>query len=214
MKWFKFFLVALSFSFAGAAVQAQNQSSVEAPNKLIESLSGELLDLIKHDETLRSGNIDRIIEIVNSKVLPHLNFRLMTAMAVGPKWREATNEQKDKIVDEFQMMLIRTYSGALDQVSQEVKIVMLPYRADPQDKEVMVRTHIYTSANATPVELSYRLRLETTGDWKVFNVNVAGVWMVENYRSQFQSLLSSGGIDGLIKALQDRNIAVSDKKAS
>jgi len=211
MKWLKVAMITLCFAFAGGAVQAQTQETVEAPNKLIERLSAELLDLLKTDQQLRAGDTDRIIAIVNGKVLPHLNFRRMTAMAVGPKWREATDEQKDSIEKEFQMMLIRTYSGALDQVSQDINIVMLPYRAAPEDTDVMVRTEIRIPSNPNPIELSYRLRLETTG-WMVYNVNVAGVWMVENYRSQFQPILNSNGLDGLIKALHERSDGELSKK--
>ena len=203
MKWLKVFVITLSFAFAGGAVQAQTQEVAETPDKLIERLSTELLDLLKNDQVLRSGNTNHIVEIVNEKVLPYLNFRRMTAMAVGPKWREASAEQRDGIEQEFQMMLIRTYSGALDQVSQDVRIVMLPYRADPEDKDVLVRTEVRTAGSSTPIELSYRLRLETSG-WMVYNVNVAGVWMVENYRSQFQPILNANGLDGLIKVLRER----------
>lgn len=211
MKWLKILIVSLSCAFAGIAAQAQNSPTVEAPNQLIERVSNDVLGLLKNDPAIRSGNIDHIVEVVNEKVLPYLDFRRMTAMAIGPKWREATNAQKDSIEHEFQMMLIRTYAGALDQVPQDVKITMLPYRAAPEDTDVTVKTEIHTGA-PTPVELSYRLRLGDSG-WRVYNVNVAGVWMVENYRSQFQPILNSQGLEGLIKALQERSFS-GDGKSS
>ena len=200
MKWLKSFVTIICFSFMGLCAHAQ--ADIEAPNVLIERVSGELLDLLKRDQELRAGNIDRVVEVVNEKVLPHMNFTRMVAMAVGPAWREATAEQKEQLQHEIEMMLIRTYSGALDQVSQNVTIAMRPFRASPSDTDVVVNTEIRGQGN--PVELSYRMRREPDG-WKVYNVNVAGVWMVESYRSQFQPQLSSGGIDGLIKALQERN---------
>lgn len=209
MKWFKALLVTCCFTLLSAsAAQAQEQSTFEAPDKLIARLSTELLDLLKNDQALRSGDIDRIMEVVNSKVMPHLNFRRMAAMAIGQPWRQATEEQKEQLQQEFEMMLIRTYSGALDQIDQNVRIEMLPFRASPGDKEVLVRTEIRGKGN--PIELSYRLRLEDDG-WKVFNINVAGVWMVENYRSQFQPQLNAGGIDGLIQTLRERNNAAGRK---
>lgn len=210
MKWFKALLVMCCFSLMGiVSVQAQEQTSFEAPDKLIARLSNELLDLLKNDSALRAGDIDRIMEVVNSKVMPHLNFRRMAAMAIGQPWRQATEEQKDALQQEFEMMLIRTYSGALDQVTQDVRIEMLPFRASPDDKEVLVRTEVRGKGN--PIELSYRLRLESDG-WKIFNINVAGVWMVENYRSQFQPQLNAGGIDGLIQTLRERNNAALEQK--
>lgn len=202
MTWFKFFIVTLGFTFFASTGYAQNTSPVEAPNVLIERLSNELLDLIKTDPKLRSGDENEIMGIVDSKVMPYLNFRRMTAMAIGPKWREATDQQKDEVEESLKLMLIRTYSGALNKVTQDISIVMLPYKPVPDDKDTLVRTEVRIPGQ-TPVELSYRLRLENSG-WMIYNVNVAGVWMVENYRSQFQPILNSSGIEGLIKALQER----------
>lgn len=198
------------FGFVASSCFAQTQTSTIAPNELIADLSTEMLNLLKSDEALRAGNTDRIMEIIDAKLLPHLDFRRMTAMAVGPKWREATDEQKDAIEHEFEMMLIRTYSGALDQVSKDVTITMLPFRGAADDTDALVRSEVRTSPNATPVELSYRLRLGANG-WMVYNVNVAGVWMVENYRSQFQPILNKSGIDGLIKALQEQGATIATK---
>lgn len=202
MTWFKFFIVTLGFTFFASTGHAQDTSSVEAPNVLIERLSNELLDLIKTDPKLRSGDENEIMGVVDSKVMPYLNFRRMTAMAIGPKWREATDQQKDEVEESLKLMLIRTYSGALNKVTQDISIVMLPYKPVSGDKDTLVRTEVRIPGQ-TPVELSYRLRLENSG-WMIYNVNVAGVWMVENYRSQFQPILNSSGIEGLIKALQER----------
>lgn len=203
MKWLKSLLVATGLIFAGmTAALAQGANAAEAPNVLIERVSNEVLDLLKKDQALRSGNIERVMEVVDEKVMPHVNFARMTALAVGPAWREATPEQRQQLQDEFELLLVRTYSGALDQVSQNQSIAMRPYRAAATDTDVTVNTEVRGQGN--PVELSYRMRLEND-QWKVYNVNVAGVWMVESYRSQFQPQLSSGGIDGLIKVLQERN---------
>lgn len=178
----------------------------EAPDALIKRLSDEMLTVIRTDAAVRKGDINRIVQIVDAKIMPNVNFQRMTALAVGPAWRQATPEQKKKLQDEFKTLLVRTYSGALSQVGDET-IAVKPLRAAPTDSEVLVRTEI--RGHGDPIQLDYRLE-KTPGEgagWKIYNLNVLGVWLVETYRSQFAQEINAKGVDGLITTLTDRNKA-------
>jgi phospholipid transport system substrate-binding protein len=180
------------------------QAADEAPDAMIKRLSDEMLGIIKTDKAVQSGDINRIMQIVDSKVMPNVNFQRMTASAVGPAWRQATPEQQKRLQDEFKLLLIRTYSGALSQVSEE-SINMKPLRGSPTDTEVVVRSEI--RGRGEPIQLEYRLE-KTPGQgagWKIFNLNVLGVWLVETYRSQFAQEINAKGVDGLIASLSERN---------
>lgn len=182
----------------------------EAPDALIKRLSDEMLAIIRSDAAVRKGDIKRVMQIVDTKIMPNVNFQRMTALAVGPAWRQATPEQKKKLQDEFKNLLVRTYSGALSQVGDET-ISVKPLRAAPTDTEVLVRTEI--RGRGDPIQLDYRLE-KTPGDgagWKIFNLNVLGVWLVETYRSQFAAEINAKGVDGLIATLADRNKAAGGK---
>jgi phospholipid transport system substrate-binding protein len=184
----------------------------EAPDAFIKRLSDEILGQIKADEKVKSGDINRILALVDSKVMPNVNFARMTAATVGPAWRQATPEQKQKLQDEFKTLLIRTYSGALAQVSDQT-ISVKPMRSAPEDTEVVVRTEI--RGRGEPIQLDYRLE-KTPGQgsgWKIYNLNVLGVWLVETYRSQFAEVSNSKGVDGLIAAIAERNRQNAGKKA-
>jgi phospholipid transport system substrate-binding protein len=176
----------------------------EAPDALIRRLSDEVLGSIKADSALRSGDNSKVMALVDTKVMPNLNFQRMTASAVGPAWRQATPQQRERLQQEFKTLLIRTYSGALTQVSDQ-QVTVKPLRAAPDDKEVLVRTEV--TGRGDPVQLDYRLE-RTPGQgagWKIYNLNVLGVWLVETYRSQFAQEISAKGIDGLIETLAARN---------
>ena len=185
---------------AGGLVRAED----EAPDALIKRLSTDILDTIKADKTLRSGDLNKIIALVDARIMPNVDFQRMTASAVGPAWRQATPEQQQRLQEEFKTLLVRTYSGALSQVSDQT-IALKPFRSNPDDKEVVVRSEI--RGRGDPVQLDYRLE-KTPGQgagWRIYNLNVLGVWLVETYRSQFAQEISSKGLDGLIAALRDRN---------
>ena len=185
---------------AGGLVRAED----EAPDALIKRLSTDILDTIKADKTLRSGDLNKIIALVDARIMPNVDFQRMTASAVGPAWRQATPEQQQRLQEEFKTLLVRTYSGALSQVSDQT-IALKPFRSSPDDKEVVVRSEI--RGRGDPVQLDYRLE-KTPGQgagWRIYNLNVLGVWLVETYRSQFAQEISSKGLDGLIAALSDRN---------
>ncbi len=198
------------FMLAGGAFA---QAAEEAPDALVKRLSTDVLETIKADKTIAMGDTAKVVTLVETKVMPHVNFERMTASAVGPAWRQATPEQKKRLQDEFKTLLVRTYSGALAQVSDQV-ITVKPFRAAAEDKEVIVRTEI--RGGGDPIQLDYRLE-KTPGagaGWKIYNLNVLGIWLVETYRSQFAQEINAKGIDGLITALTERNKAnASAKKA-
>lgn len=176
----------------------------EAPDALIKRLSTEILDKIKSDKSIKAGDMTRIVALVDSEVMPNLNFQRMTSSAVGPAWRQATPEQRKRLQEEFKILLLRTYAGALTQVGDQ-SIVIKPFRAAPEDKEVVVRTEVMGMGD--PIQLDYRLE-KTPGEgagWKIYNLNVLGVWLVETYRSQFAQEINTKGIAGLINALAERN---------
>ncbi len=182
----------------------------EAPDAMIQRLSTDVLNTIKADKTLQSGNVARIVTLVDNKIMPSVNFQRMTASAVGPNWRKATPEQQKRLQEEFKILLVRTYAGALSQISDQV-VEMKPLRGSSEDKEIIVRSEV--KGRGDPIQLDYRLE-KTPGEgagWKIYNLNVLGVWLVETYRSQFAQEINASGIDGLITSLADRNKANAKK---
>jgi phospholipid transport system substrate-binding protein len=178
----------------------------EAPDAMIKRLSDDVLGAIRSDPAVHAGDINRVIALVDSKIMPNVNFQRMTASAVGPAWRQATPEQRQRLQQEFKLLLVRTYSGALSQISDE-QVQMKPLRAAPTDTDVVVRTEI--RGRGDPIQLDYRLE-KTPGQgagWKIYNLNVLGVWLVETYRSQFTQEINAKGVDGLIASLSERNRA-------
>ena len=176
----------------------------ETPDALIRRLSVDVLNTVRADKAIQAGDIDKVIALVDKTVMPNVNFRRMTAAAVGPGWRQATSEQQKRLQDEFKVLLVRTYAGALAQVSDQT-VRIKPMRAAADDKDVLVRTEIVGKGD--PIQLDYRLE-KTPGEgagWKIYNLNVLGVWLVETYRSQFAQEINAKGIDGLIDTLVARN---------
>ena len=176
----------------------------EAPDAMIRRLSDEVLERIKSDKLLQSGDVSRFVALVDEKIMPHLDFERMTASAVGAPWSRATPEQQKSLQEAFKILLVRTYAGALAQVGDQ-SIVVRALRAAPEDKEGVVRTEV--RGRGEPTQLDYRLaRVPEPGNgWRIYNFNVGGVWLVEIYRSQFAGLISAKGIDGLIDTLKERN---------
>lgn len=184
----------------------------EAPDELVKRLSTDVLAKVRADKSLQRGDINKVVELVDQTILPHVDFRRMTAAATGPAWRQATPDQQKRLQEEFKTLLIRTYSGALNQVSDQT-ITVKPLRMSPGDTDVLVRTEV--KGRGDPVQLDYRLE-KTPGDgagWKVYNLNVMGVWLVDTYRSQFAQEINTKGIDGLVEALAARNKANSGKSS-
>lgn len=176
----------------------------EAADAFIKRMSTEVLDVIKADKSMRGGDLAKVVVLVDTRIMPNVDFQRMTASAVGPVWRQATPEQQKRLQEEFKILLVRTYSGALSQISDQV-IALKPLRAAPEDKEVVVRTEVRGSGD--PIQLDYRLE-KTPGQgtgWRIFNINVMGVWLVETYKSQFAQEINAKGVDGLIESLAARN---------
>jgi len=172
-----------------------------APDELIRQVSVEVIEAVKADKAIQAGDVSRIIALVDTKVMPHVNFQRMTASAVGRNWRNATPEQQKRLQEEFKLLLVRSYAGALTQVKDQT-VQLKPMRGNPGDSEVVVRTEV--KGKGEPVQLDYRL--EKSGDsWKIYDVNVLGVWLVEQYRVSFNQEITAGGIDGLIAKLAERN---------
>jgi phospholipid transport system substrate-binding protein len=183
----------------------------EAPDAFIKRITTDTLDIIKADKSLRNGDVAKIIQLVDVKLMPHVNFRRMTALATGPAWRKATPDQQKRLQEEFKILLVRTYAGALSQVSDQV-VVVKPLRAGQEDKNLVVNTEV--RGKGDPIQLDYRLE-KTPGEgagWMIFDLNVLGVWLIENYRTQFTKEINAGGIDALIASLAARN--KSNAKAS
>jgi phospholipid transport system substrate-binding protein len=193
------FGVALTL-LAASALRAET-----APDALIERVSGEVIEAVKADKAIQAGDVKRINALVDEKVMPHVNFQRMTSLAMGRYWRQATPEQKQRLQEEFKTLLVRTYSGALTQVKDQT-VQLKPMRNRPGDTEVIVRTEV--RGGGEPIQLDYRL--EKAGDtWRIYDVNVLGVWLVEQYRSSFAQEIGAKGIDGLIASLAEKNKAAS-----
>lgn len=186
-----------ALAFTGAA------SAQEAPDALVKRISQEVLDTAKSDKDIQTGNQKRVLDLVEAKILPHVDFQRMTALAAGRYWREATPEQQKQLTNEFRSLLIYTYSGAIAQVKDQ-KLEFKPFRADPADNEVEVRSQVLQPRGGDPIQLNYRLAKSPSG-WKIYDVNVLGAWLVETYKGNFASEISKGGIDGLIRTLSERN---------
>ena len=197
----KYFAALLSslFLFAGSvAAQAVDQST---PDGLIKTVVSDVMASVKSDPEIQKGNIPRIVDLVEKKIVPYTDMRRTTEMAMGPNWKKATPEQQTQLISEFKNLLIRTYSGALSQLRDQT-IQFKPLRAAPDDKEVVVKTVVI--GRGDPIPLDYRLE-KTPNGWKVYDMNIMGVWLVEAYRNQFSNQISQNGVEGLVKFLQDRN---------
>jgi phospholipid transport system substrate-binding protein len=194
---------------AASALSVPAMAQDEAPDALVKRVSAEVLAAIKADPAIQSGDVSRIIALVDSKIMPNVNFTRMTASAVGRYWRQATPEQQKKLQDEFKTLLVRTYSGALGEVKDQ-SLSFRPMRSRPEDTEVVVRSEV--RGRGEPIQLDYRMEKTPTG-WKIYDLNVLGVWLVETYRTQFAQEIGSKGIDGLIASLVQRNKS-STAKAS
>jgi phospholipid transport system substrate-binding protein len=181
-------------------VLAQAQAG-KAPDALIKEVSTDVLDAVRADKSIKQGDVQKVIALVDAKVMPYVNFQRMTASAVGRYWRQATPEQQKRLQEEFKVLLVRTYSGALAQV-QDQTVEIKPMRGSAADKEVVVKTEI--RGRGDPVQLDYRLE-QAGASWKVYDINVLGVWLVENYRNTFSQEIGASGIDGLIAKLAERN---------
>lgn len=204
-----------SFIFAGllfvvGTVFAQTPDQSTPPDTLIKMVVTDVMASVKADPDIQKGNIPKIVDLVEKKIVPYTDMRRTTEMAMGPNWKKATPEQQAQLTSEFKNLLIRTYSGALSQLRDQT-VQFKALRAAPDDKEVVVKTVVL--GRGDPVPLDYRLE-KTANGWKVYDMNIMGVWLVEAYRNQFSNQISQSGIEGLVKFLQDRNKQLATAKPS
>ncbi len=190
----------------GPAVAAQ--AATQSPDDLINRLSNDVLDSVRADKSIQAGDAKKILALVEEKVIPYVNFQRMTSSAVGRYWRQATPEQQASMESEFKTLLMRTYAGALSQVKDQT-VQIKPSRAAAEGNEVIVRTEV--RGKGDPVQLDYRVEKAAAG-WKIYDVNVLGVWLVENYRNSFAQEIGANGIDGLIAKLAERNKTAASRK--
>ncbi|MBB2484879.1 ABC transporter substrate-binding protein [Mitsuaria sp. WAJ17] len=194
----KALLAAASLALLPLSSHAVDASS---PDGLIRQLSIETIEAVKSDKAIQGGDVSKIVSLVDTKVMPHVNFQRMTSSAVGRFWRQASPEQQKRLQDEFKTLLMRTYAGALAQVKDQT-IALKPLRASAEDTEVVVKTEV--RGKGDPIQLDYRLE-KAGAVWKIYDVNVLGIWLADQYRNSFAQEIGANGIDGLIKALADKN---------
>jgi phospholipid transport system substrate-binding protein len=183
----------------------------QAPDAFMQQLSNELMEVVRKDPAVKAGDLQKLANLVDTRVLPNVNFQRMTASAVGPAWRQASPEQQKRLQEEFKLLLVRSYAGALSQAKETHTIVVKGFKGSAEDNEVVVRSEI--RGGNEPIPLDYRLEknADAPGGWKIYNFNVLGVWLVDNYRTQFAQEINAKGIDGLINTLAERNKANSRK---
>jgi phospholipid transport system substrate-binding protein len=192
-------------------VASAQAAPIEPPDVLLKRISNEVIDTVKDDKQIQNGNYQKVIDLVENKILPHINFQRMTSLAAGRHWREASPEQQKSLTVEFRDLLVYSYAGALSQVKNQ-KVNFKPLRAAPSDTEVEVRSEV-VQARGEPVQLAYRMEKTDTG-WKIYDINILGAWLVETYKGNFNSEITKGGMDGLIKSLADRNKKLAEKNAA
>ncbi|MEM5315867.1 ABC transporter substrate-binding protein [Paraburkholderia sp. JHI869] len=207
-KFFLYPFFAMFLSFAGSAFAQTVDTS--NPDAMVQTVTQQVMSQIKGDKTIQSGDISKITQLVNEKILPYTDFRRTTQLAMGRNWRTATPEQQQQVIEQFKTLLIRTYSGALAQVRDQ-QIQYKPFRANPDDTDVVVRSTVMNGGQ--PIELDYRL-YKTPEGWRVYDINVLGAWLIQAYQQQFQEKIQQGGVDGLIQFLTQRNQQLASGKAT
>jgi phospholipid transport system substrate-binding protein len=178
---------------------------MSSPDGMIKTVTQQVLNQIKNDEEIQTGNMARITELVNEKILPYTDFTRTTRLAMGRNWNSATPQQQQQIVEQFKLLLIRTYSGALAQ-ARDKQIAYQPFRSSPAHTDVVVRSAIVN--NGSPLELDYRL-YKTPQGWRVYAISVLGAWLIQVYQQQFADQIAQHGVDGLLNFLTQRNQQLS-----
>jgi phospholipid transport system substrate-binding protein len=190
------------------SASAQSVPDLNTPDGLIKIIVADVMSLVKSDPEIQKGNISRVVDLVEKKIVPYTDMRRTTQLAMGRNWSKATPEQQNQLIIEFKNLLIRTYSGALSQLRDQT-VQYKPLRSSPSDTDVIVRTVVIGKSD--PIPLDYRLE-KTNEGWRVYDINIMGAWLIEAYRNQFANQISQNGIDGLIKFLQERNAMLAGKK--
>ena len=196
-------LVALSLAFWAAAAQAQSAPDPKAaPNDFVGAVANSTLEALKQDTGVKAGRMSDITRVVDKHVLPYVNLEKTTRLAAGQHWRSASASQRQQLVQAFKGTLLRTYGGAFSHLDSQSSFTMLPFRDDPKANDVVVRSSLSRS-NGPAVNLNYRLERTPEG-WKIYDVNVEGIWLIQNYRNQFAQEITRNGVDGLIKTLNSQ----------
>jgi phospholipid transport system substrate-binding protein len=208
VKKILFSIFLLVSSFHSGFIIAQSAPDPSTPDGLIKMIVADVMASVKADPEIQKGNIPRVVDLVEKKIVPYTDMRRTTQLAMGKNWSKATPEQQNQLISEFKSLLIRTYSGALSQLRDQT-VQYKPFRANPSDTDVIVRTVVIGKSD--PIPLDYRLE-KTKDGWKVYDINIMGAWLIEAYRNQFTNQISQNGVDGLIKFLQERNATLAGKK--
>ncbi len=201
-------IFSIATAFISFSALAQNALDAATPDGLIKTIVTDVMVSVKADPEIQKGNIPRVVELVEKKIVPYTDMRRTTQLAMGRNWSKATPEQQNQLIIEFKNLLIRTYSGALSQLRDQT-VQYKPLRSSPSDTDVIVRTVVIGKSD--PIPLDYRLE-KTNEGWRVYDVNIMGAWLIEAYRNQFTNQINQNGIDGLIKFLQERNAMLAGKK--
>jgi phospholipid transport system substrate-binding protein len=194
-----------SLIFAAATLGATTAFAQTAPDVMIKQVAGDVIESVKNDKAIQAGDLARIHGLVDTQVMPHVDFQRMTAAVVGKAWKTATPDQQAKLQAEFKTLLIRTYAGALTKVNAQTSVELKPTRSAAEETDVTIRTNI-KGTGGDPIEIDYKLE-KLPAEWKIFDVNVLGVWLVDQYKSSFAQQIAANGIDGLISALVAKNKA-------
>jgi len=207
----KHFLIGALIAIGAATVTAQTSpaaasaAAIEAPDALVSRLAKEITDAVKTDKALAAGDAAKVAALIDTKIIPFVNFQRMTASSIGPAWRTATAEQQKRLQEEFKTLLIRTYAGAVKEIKDQT-VAVKPLRLAADDTAVIVRSEV--RGKGEPIQLDYRVGKLTDASgtaWKIYDINILGVWLVETYRGQFAQEINTNGVDGLIKLLTEKN---------
>ena len=193
---------------ASTAVANPTTTGIQTADIFVKTITADLISTVRGDKAIQGGDLRKAIAVIDSKVLPYVNFQRMTASAVGRNWRQASPAQQKRLQDEFRTLLTYTYAGAVAQIKDQV-VEYKPVRSRPEDTEVIVRSVVLGKGD--PVQIDYRVEKSGSG-WKIYDVNVLGAWLVETYRSSFAQEVSASGVDGLIGKLAERNKQLAAKK--
>lgn len=202
--------IAVALVLCALSVPVASATTDVAPDVLARSVTDEVLAIVRADKELQAGNPQKIMQLVESKVLPHFNFTRMTQLAVGRNWRQATPEQRNQLTDEFRTLLVRTYTAVFT-VYKNQTIDYRPVRMAPSDTEVVVRSVVRQPAGQ-PISVDYSME-KLSGAWKVYDVRIEGVSLIENYRNTFNAEIQRSGVDGLVRVLADRNKTLAAAQA-
>lgn len=202
-RWFGQLVLALLMLTMASLVLAKPNPNDDPP-VFVQAVADEILVVLKSDPAVKQRDMARINEIVEQYLMPYVDFERTTRLAVGRPWRDATQQQRADLVEAFKGTLIRTYSGALDNIDNGTSMQVLPFREAADADDVVVRSNVVQATNMPPIRVDYRLRLGDQG-WRIYDINVENIWLIQNYRNQFSQEINRSGIDGLIAALNERN---------